>query len=652
MADSVDTSPHATGSTSIAVDLRARVDHAALAEAIAAHAPVCASSGVDSVLVDVVSRDHAVIVLTHRHADPLGPLPAIAAAYAATRSAGPDVRTTATDHIDTASPLTSYLPIDTASAALSASTSRALRLKAGRDDVDLADVIAAACIESGRAARVEVLDGVGPVSFGDLCGEVAVLRRDTPGEDAPVVRVYRTRDDRLRLDLVDATADPHRGVDRLLAVLTSPAAASVPTSWDDIDELTVPATVVDLVDLALARDPDAVAIEFTRGGKSISYGELDSRVNQVTRGLVAHGVGTDVVVGVMCADPVWATVATLAVYRAGGGVLPLPVSGAPTLLSGLIDAADPACVVTDRLLTDDDIDPDAVMGEFVRDADVSDILGAAGPRPVADAHDPAASTLFEQDHDVTSLARTGFDVIPPWVTVIALDPLEIADHSDDPICPSELHGPARLGSTALVAWVASGNAAPVVISHSSLAARLQWTVSQDGEVVTDLPDTRHLDADWITTVLLPLTTSATLRADGQSARRGTAPDRSARRRVSPTHTLTRLAEGCGAMPAWNTEMYVLDDRLQPLPPGAVGELYIAGAHLPRGHAGRSASTSSRFVANPFRPGERMLATDIRVRRDADGSLAEVESGAVVHPTVMAPESLRRFDRMGPAGRLS
>lgn len=652
MADSVDTNPFTPHSTSIAVDLRGIVDQDALDAAITAHAPLRAATGVDSVLVEPLARDHTVVFLTHRHEDPLGPLPAIAAAYAATRTAVSPRDTEATDDLDAEFTPALHLPTDTAGGILSASMSRALRLRARRDDIDLADVITTACIDAGRAAQVQELTGVGPVSFGDLCGEVAVLRRDSPRGDVPAVRVYRARGERLRIDLVDAGADPQHGLDRLLDALGSPAAASVSRLWNDTDDLTVPATVVDLVDLALARDPDAIAIEYARGDASITYGELDSRVNQVTRDLVANGVGTDVVVGVMCADPVWATIATLAVFRAGGGVLPLPVTGEPLLLSELIGAAEPACVVTDRLLTDDDIDPDAVMGEFVRNADVAEILGAADSLVSIDALELAAHHHAGCDHDTASLVRTGFDVIPPWVTVIALDPQEISDHSDDPICPAELHGPARLGSTALVGWVASGTAAPVVISHSSLAARLQWTASQGGELATDLPDTRHLDADWMTAVLVPLTMSATLRAEGHATSRGAAPERSARLRVSPTHTLTRLAEGCGAIPAWNTEMYVLDDRLQVVPPGAVGELYIAGAHLPRGHAGHSATTSSRFVANPFRPGERMLATDIRVRRNPDGSIDEVESGVVVHPTATAPESLRRFDRLGRAGRRS
>nr|BFE75845.1 hypothetical protein GCM10020092_091460 [Actinoplanes digitatis] len=171
------------------------------------------------------------------------------------------------------------------------------------------------------------------------------------------------------------------------------------------------------------------------------------------------------------------------------------------------------------------------------------------------------------------------------------------------VCDEEL----RRDATALVAYCHSRgidviNVTPTYAHHlfdeGLLDGHRMWLVLLGGEAVTEAVWSRLSDPDGPTGYNLYGPTEYTINTLGA----GTGD--------SGTPTVGK--------PIFNTQGYVLDGWLRPVPRGVVGELYIAGAGLARGYLDRPGLTASRFIAGPG--GGRLYRTGDLVRERADGNL--------------------------------
>ena len=356
---------------------------------------------------------------------------------------------------------------------------------------------------------------------------------------------------------------------------------------------------------------------------SLTYSELDARSNQLAHHLRAFGVGPEVVVGLCVERSLEMLVALLGILKAGGAYLPLDPDYPAERLAFMLEDARATLLLTHSALIDRLPAHDARVVRL--DAEWSAIAAQPTTAP--------ASGLQPQNTGYV-IYTSGSTGTPKGVSVT---------HGGIP----------NLAAVQIDRFAITSAARILQFASQSFDAALWEMVSAlmgGAALVLIAPDKRGGDAlarlireQKITHATLPPVLLADLPADLPLATlvvagEACSPDEVARwspgRRMinayGPTETTvcaTMSDALSGAVvppigrPIWNTQVYVLDGCLQPVPVGVSGELYIAGAGLARGYLGRAGLTAERFVADPFGPaGSRMYRTGDLARWRADGVL--------------------------------
>ncbi|WP_405652577.1 amino acid adenylation domain-containing protein [Streptomyces sp. RK9] len=421
-----------------------------------------------------------------------------------------------------------------------------------------------------------------------------------------------------------------------LGAAAAPLAAPVSATAADWQEATLP----DLIVRAAARTPDAPAVRC--GDRELTYRQLLSSADRLSARLE---VGPESAVAVLVPDPVARLVTQLAVLRAGAAYLVVDTDDPADRIAALLgDASARTCVATADtaallghgdgkaegrdvvLLTADDIgggqeaDAAAAKDGPAAPDNLAYLLFTSGstgrPKPVAVTHRNVVNYLGW----LADAGLIGPDTVLPATAAPVFD-----------ASVKQLWGPLVLGGTVVLppagqrpaetlAAAVSGADVTTVTTVNTVPRLWDETLraleSADG---TAAPRERALDvllggealtADLVerTYRLLPNARLWNLYGPSETTANATAGIVGADGRVS-----------LGG-PVGGTTLHVLDEALTPVAPGVIGELYVGGAGVTRGYAGRGGRTAERYLPDPFatEAGARLYRTGDLVRIGADG----------------------------------
>ncbi|WP_235169537.1 amino acid adenylation domain-containing protein [Rhodococcus erythropolis] len=407
----------------------------------------------------------------------------------------------------------------------------------------------------------------------------------------------------------------------------------------------------DLFDRTVRTSGDAVALR--SGGLSVTYRELDERANRLARLLVAQGVMPETLVAVAMARSIDLMVALLAVVKAGAGYIPVDLTSPVDRVDFVLRDSAPKCVLTTRADGDDIRDSDAVADNEIPVIAVDDqairvALHRFSPLPVTDRDrlrplrpESVAYVIYTSGSTgrpkgvqvshrnvVTLLANTrelfGFDSGDVWTMFHS----EAFDFSVWEMWGALAHG----GRLVLVDYFTarSPEAFLELLRHERVTV-----LNQTPTAFYQLAEADGLTGGGALSLRYVIFGGEALdfgQVTRWYARRGTSsPDLVNMYGITETTVhvshlpLDRelAREGSAsvigqALPG--LRVYVLDQRLHPVPPGVVGELYVSGDQVSRGYLGRFGLTSARFIPDLTVSGARMYRSGDLGRWNDSGQL--------------------------------
>ncbi|EST38285.1 hypothetical protein N566_08185, partial [Streptomycetaceae bacterium MP113-05] len=442
-----------------------------------------------------------------------------------------------------------------------------------------------------------------------------------------------------------------------------------------------PCTVHELIARRAASQPAAPALITDEG--TVGYGELDARAEALASRFRSAGVCRGDTVGVLLDRGVPLVVSALAALKCGAAYLPLDPRLPEARIRLMLADTRSRLVVTEARRAQSVPQPDRnVLPVLVVDAP-ADVTGPVTHPVPGDAGATGDDLMYVMFTSGSTGRPKGVGVTHRNVTALAADRDVAAGGAQRML----VHSATGFDASVFEIWVPLLNGGSLVLMRG------------DG---TDLAETgRAVRAHGVTAAYFTMGLFHVMADEGLDTLQllrevwtgGDVASPSAVQRVlthcpetvlvhsyGPTETTfashnqwfttrERTLQGTGThlgRPMDNTRSHVLDDALRPVPPGVPGELYVAGAHVARGYAGRPDLTAGRFVPDPFaadgsrmyRTGDRVLWTpagELRFLGRADGQVklrgvriepGEVEQALAAHPAAGQVVAVLREDLPG------
>ncbi len=399
-------------------------------------------------------------------------------------------------------------------------------------------------------------------------------------------------------------------------------------------------TIGELFEEQVAKSPSAIAV--VCGKEALTYHQLDERANRLAQYLRKQGVTTDVMVGLCIERSTDLIVGLLGILKAGGAYVSLDPSYPKERLALMLeDIASPVLLTQEKLA-------ETLRAQGLAGRGGSTLrLFCIDSEWNAVEQEPAHAPKLTQGSD--SLAYVSFTsgstgrpkgvCLPHRAVARLVKSTNYAQFGSEEVFLQ--FAPVAFDASTLEIWGALLNGGRLVVHPPGTPSLAELGTLIQKERITTLWLTAGLFHQMVEEQLDHLKDLRQLLAGGdvlsvphvQRASEGL-KNCSLINGYGPTenttftccHQITTLPpEGKSipiGRPISNTQVYVLDENMQPVPIGIPGELYTGGDGLARGYLNRPELTAEKFVPNPFatQPGERLYKTGDLVRWLADGSI--------------------------------